>query len=94
MTRSPPWLSLSLSAWQMSFEAQQVIALRMAKIALGGDAAVKETALMISEKTEATLAIQSEMALALMSGTGHLAPSRAVTHYRRKIRANRRRLTR
>ena len=94
MTRSPPWLSLSLSAWQMGLEAQQVIALRLTKLAFGGEAAVKETALMISEKTESMLALQSDMALALMSGTGHLAPARAVTHYRRKIRANRRRLTR
>ncbi len=92
--RSPSWLTLSLDAWQMGVEAQQVIALRMAKLALGGEAAVQETNRMVSEKAEAMLAIQADMARSMMDGTGHLAPARAVSHYRRKIRANRRRLTR
>ncbi|WP_309643571.1 hypothetical protein [Phenylobacterium sp.] len=94
MKRNTSWLSLSLSTWQMTMEAQQVIGLRMAKLAFGGEAAAAETALMFSEKAASALTLQSDMAMALMSGTGHLTPARAVTHYRRKIRANRRRLTR
>jgi hypothetical protein len=49
---------------------------------------------MVSEKIEAGLALQ---ALALTGGLGQTsdsAPKKMVAHYRRKVRANRRRLAR
>ncbi len=90
--RTPNLFSLSASAFQMGLEAQQVIGLRMAKAALGGPAAHDEAALMVSEKTGALLEAQTAMFGAMMSGAGHLGPARALSIYRRKVRANRRRL--
>ena len=90
--RQPSLYSLSMSAMQLGLEAQQVIGLRMAKAALGGAAAEKEAALMVSEKTEAALQAQALFATSWISGAGHLAPARALQLYRRKVAANRRRL--
>ena len=70
-----------------------MIALRTLKIAIGGAAAEAETRRMVSEKIEAGLALQ---ALALAGGLGLTANSLAtktLAHYRRKVRGNRRRLT-
>lgn len=86
------WINLSLDAWRMGLEAQQVIGLRLAKMALGGVAASDEAALMISEKVAIVMATQGDAAVALMSGTAGGFPSRTLTAYRRKVRANRRRL--
>lgn len=88
------WLSLSIDAMNMTMEAQSVIALRLARAAVGGAAAEKEAALMVSEKIDTGLELQRQL---LMSGFGLLNPSassKAVAHVRRKIRANRRRLLR
>lgn len=92
MKRQPNLFSLSISAMQLGLEAQQVIGLRIAKAALGGPAADKEAALMVSEKTEAALQAQTLFATSWMTGSGRLATARALTLYRRKVRANRRRL--
>jgi hypothetical protein len=73
-------------------EASSVIALRTLKIAAGGMAAEVEARRMISEKIDAGFALQ---ALALSGGLGLTADGAAakmVAHYRRKVRANRRRL--
>lgn len=88
-----PWLELSFRAFQLGAEAQSVIALRMMKLAAGGSAAATETQLMISEKIEAASAAQTHLAVGLMTGTGAQGARRAVAHYRRKVRANRRRLS-
>jgi hypothetical protein len=48
--RPRSWLSLSLNAWRASLEAQQVIGLRLAKLASGGNAAAGEASRMASEK--------------------------------------------
>lgn len=69
-----------------------MIGLRMMRLAAGGAAAELETRRMVSEKVEAALALQ---ALALTGGLGftaHGAAAKSVAHYRRKVRANRRRL--
>ena len=44
------WLALSADSARLAFEAQQVIALRMMKIAAGGAAAQAEITRMFSEK--------------------------------------------
>lgn len=93
MTKNP-WLDLSFRAFQLGAESQAVIALRMMKLAAGGSAAAAETQLMVSEKIEAAAAAQAHMTASLMSGTGLQGANRAVAHYRRKVRANRRRLSR
>jgi hypothetical protein len=93
-TRGNPWVRLAFDSFSLGAEAQGVIALRMMKLAGGGAAAAAETQLMISEKLKSAADVQAQVLTSLMTGSGHLAPQRAITHYRRKVRANRRRLTR
>ena len=86
-------VSLRSNVWSLSVEASSVIALRALKVAAGGRAAESEARRrMISEKIEAGLALQT---LALAGGLGltaQSAASKTLVHYRRKVRANRRRL--
>jgi hypothetical protein len=90
--RGNSWFRLGMDSLWLGAEAQGVIALRMMKLAAGGPAAAAETQLMIAEKLRAAAEAQTQVLTSLMTGHGHLAPSRAVAGYRRKVRANRRRL--
>jgi hypothetical protein len=87
------WLRLSLDFWQAGLEAQQVIGLRLAKLASGGEAAIAETGRMLTEKTQGVLEAQRLAAAAALTGRAMSIPARTVALYRRKMRANRRRLT-
>ncbi len=90
--RANPWLRLGLDAWSLGAEASAVIGLRAMKMAAGGPAAETEARRMVSEKVAAGLALQ---ALALTGGLGVTpqgAAAKTLAHYRRKVRANRRRL--
>lgn len=85
---------LALSAFQawaqlcfQAIEVQQVVSLRMLKLMAGGAAAEDEAVRMVREKVEAA----QETAFRLATGA---SPQAAVRHYRTKVRANRRRLTR
>lgn len=92
MSRRNPWLGIGLDAWALAFEASSVIGLRTLKLAAGGAAAEAEAVRMVTEKIEAGMALQT---LALGGGLGNSpasATARTLTHYRRKVRANRRRL--
>jgi hypothetical protein len=91
-TRSNPWIGIGLDTWRLGLEASAVMGLRSLKIAQGGPAAEAETHRMISEKVDAGLALQT---LAFTGGLGMTpatASARTLAHYRRKVRANRRRL--
>lgn len=88
-----PWTNIGLSAWMLGVEAATVIGLRTWKMAAGGAAAQMEAQRMVSEKNEAALALQG---LAVSGALGLTAPSvaaKTLQHYRRKVRANRKRLT-
>jgi hypothetical protein len=78
----------------MGLEAQQVIALRLARLMGGGNAAWAEAALMTTEKLSALYEVQTDAAMAVLTGKAAAVPSRAAALYRRRIRANRKRLTR
>jgi hypothetical protein len=86
--RKNPWARIGLNAWSLGVEASSVIGLRMLKIAAGE----AEARLMIDEKIQAGLDLQT---MALTGGLGltpHDAATKTLAHYRRKVRANRRRL--
>ncbi len=70
----------------LAAESQQVIALRLMKLAGGGAAAEAETQLMMSEKMSA----MTEAGAKLMAGG---SADSVVSDYRRKVRSNIRRLT-
>jgi hypothetical protein len=88
------WLDLTMDSWRLAAESQAVIGLRMAKLAAGDPASAHEVQLMISEKMQAAAQVQTQMLADTLTGSGHLATRRALAHYRRKVRANRRRLSR
>jgi hypothetical protein len=94
MTKWPygEWLGASIDAWALGTEATTVMALRTARIAMGGSAALDEVNLMFTEKMAASLELHS----AAMSGRLGTAPAgaarKAIGFYRGKVRANRRRL--
>ena len=92
--RTNPWVRLGLDSLRLSAEAQGVIALRMMTLASGGPAAAAEAELMVAEKLRAAAETQAQVFTSVLTGSGHLAPARAVAAYRRKVRANRRRLAR
>ena len=77
------WLDLSM----LGLEAQQVVWLRSMKIAMGGADGEREARLMISEKIEAA----GQAGLSLASGG---TVTSVLKNYRRKVRANSKRLTR
>ena len=86
--------ALGLDAWLVGAEAASVMALRGARLALGGAEAQREAERMIAEKAEAAW----EVGLALATGGLGMHPEtiarRTVAHYGKRVRANRRRLTR
>ena len=71
-----------------------MIALRTLKIAVGGVAAEAETRPMVNEKFEAGLTLQTLALTGSLGFTAHCAATKTLAHYRRKVRANRRRLER
>lgn len=91
--RNNPWAGMAWDAWAMGLEASSVIGLRTLKIAAGGAAAQTEINLMVGEKMTAA------MTLPMLAMTGQLGANptavaaRSLTHLRKKVRANRRRLS-
>lgn len=94
MTYAKLLFRLNLDLMQLGAEASGVMALRMMKLAAGGAAAAAEAELMVTEKVRAAAEVQARAWSSAMSGAPHMAPTRAVAHYRSKVRANRRRLSR
>jgi hypothetical protein len=79
------WMKLALDTSLLALESQQVIGLRVLKLALGGDAATREANRMVAEKATAFGEAATKVA------TGKTTRS-VVKGYRKKVRANRRRL--
>lgn len=88
-----PYVRPCWDAWMLAAEAATVMSLRTMKISAGGAAGEREARRMVSEKVEAAQALQ---VMALTGALGVTAPSavdKTLKHYRRKVRANRRRLS-
>lgn len=79
------WWKLGLDATLLAMESQQVIGLRLAKLSVGGPAAQAEAQRMVSEK----IAAANEAAMLMATGG---STQRVVAGYRRRVRANARRL--
>jgi hypothetical protein len=82
-----------MRTWQATLEAQQVIGLRLARLAGGGLSAGAEATRMTSEKVAALGEVQTAAMMAVLTGKAAAVPSRTLALYRRKMRANRKRLT-
>jgi len=90
---SNPWLSVGMDAWMLGIEASTVIGLRAMRIAGGGAAGEAEFSRMITEKIDAGLALQAMVLKGALGPSPDRAATASMAHLRRKVRANRRRLT-
>jgi len=88
-----PWLRLSVDIVKLGMESQSVVALRLMKLARGGYAAAEEAHLMVSEKVGAAMSAPLHMASDMLA-PGPGVAQRTTTTLLRKVRANRRRLSR
>jgi len=83
-----------IDAAALGFEAQDVIAMRLMKIAAGGPAADAECRMMVAEKFAAVAAAHDAASGALASGKSlQVAAALALAPMRRRVRANHRRLS-
>jgi hypothetical protein len=90
-----PWLALSLKAFQIGLEAQSVVALRLLRLVTGGACARTEAGRMVTEKVLAAGEMQAVAALAAVQGRKRYAVAgKALNVYKKRVRANRRRLSR
>ena len=87
-----PWANMAFQGAMLAIETQQVIALRLARIAQGGPGVRRETELMVSEKVAAMVEGGQMMMQAAFAGDTS-GSDRVVRLYRRKVRANRKRLS-
>jgi hypothetical protein len=87
------WFVLASQAALLGFEAQQVIALRLMRLAAGGALAESEAGRMIAEKVEALGEAQVAAAIATMKGrSSNQIAKKSLGVYKKRIRRNRRRL--
>jgi hypothetical protein len=88
------WFALSSEAALLGLEAQHVIALRLIRLAAGGALAESEAGRMIAEKVEAVGEAQVAAAIAAMKGgNSNQVAKKALGVYKKRIRGNRRRLS-
>jgi hypothetical protein len=85
--------NLTAQGAMLAWEVQQVVALRLARLALGGPDAPHEAALMVTEKMQALHESGALLLSAALDGKKHMNAPEIVQLYRKKVRANRRRLS-
>ncbi|MBH1945284.1 hypothetical protein I5L01_13730 [Erythrobacter sp. YJ-T3-07] len=96
MTQSPAasWTRLAFDTWALSMEASCVIWLRSMRIMAGGKLAESEAERMVSEKLTAAMTLMPAIMAGGANQSAEEATGRALAHYAKPVRANRRRLTR
>ena len=89
-----PWLALSFKALQLGLDAQNVVALRMLRLAARGSRMRTEASRMVSEKAEAIVEAQVVAATAAMGGQkDHIIAGKTLI-FKKRLSANERRLSR
>jgi hypothetical protein len=90
-----PWVALTLKTMQLGFEAQNVIALRMMRLAAGGARGQSEAHRMDFEKIEASVESQARAVSGIITGKKDTVVAGQVLRvFRKRVRANKRRLSR
>src|ERR1700692_1216740 len=90
-----PWFPLIFKTVQLGFEAQSVIALRMMRLAAGGGRAQTEARRMVGDKIAAGVEAQAAAASGLASGQKNtVVAGKVLRIVRKRVRANKRRLSR
>jgi hypothetical protein len=89
------WCTLSLQAARLGWEAQGVIALRMMRLATQSAGSQTEARRMVTEKVAALAEAQAAAAVvAIKGGKNQKVAKKVLGVYKKRVRANRRRLTR
>jgi hypothetical protein len=89
-----PWIVLSYNAARLGWGAQNVIAIRLMRLAVGRIGPT-EAGRMITEKIAAAAEAQAvATAFVLEGGNGHTAAQKIINIYKKRVSANRRRLSR
>jgi hypothetical protein len=90
-----PWLELSVKAFWLGVDAQNVVALRLLRVASGGPRAQAELSRMVSEKIAAVAEAQGAATAAVMTGSkDHATAGKVLNVFKKRVRANKRRLAR
>jgi hypothetical protein len=90
-----PWFGIAHDAVRLGIEAQSVVALRLARLAAGGASGLAEARRMTAEKLDALAKLQVAAALTVFTGgQGAAITRKAIRIYGKRVRANRRRLSR
>jgi len=89
------WVSLLSQAAMLPLQTQSVIALRLMRVAAGGASARSEMQRMVTEKVQALGEAQTAAAIGAVSGrSGRQIAKKVAGVYKKRVRRNRRRLTR
>ena len=89
------WWALSLRAAQLGLETQGVIALRLMRLMSQGSRSRIEARRMVTEKVAALAEAQAAAAATVVKGgKGHRVAKKVLGVYKKRVRANKRRLTR
>ena len=90
-----PWFSVILKSIQLGFESQNVIALRMMRLAVGGPTAQAEARHMIADKIAAGVEAQAVAASGVASGhSDAVVAGKILRVFKKRVHANKRRLSR
>src|SRR5579863_7680996 len=89
------WLALTFKAYQLGFEAQYVIALRMMRFAAGGSRAQNEAQRMMTDKIAGGVEAQAQAVSGILTAQKDtVVAGRVLRGLRKRVRANKRRLSR
>jgi hypothetical protein len=89
------WCALSLQTARLGWEAQNVIALRLMRMAAQSPGSRTEARRMVTEKVAALAEAQATAATAVIKGgKNHRVAKKVLGVYKKRVQANRRRLTR
>lgn len=92
--RTPSSLSLTFDCWSLGLEACSVVGMRLPRLMAGNAAAMAEAQLMVREKVEAAALLQWKFMTGSLGSSPPAMMTASVTHYRKAVRKNRRRLAR
>ena len=88
------WTALGFDTWALAVEAQGVISSRLERISRGDAGAMFEAQLMVTEKIASSAALMAMALTGRLGTTPYSSARRTVTHYRKAVAHNRRRLAR
>lgn len=96
MPRSNPktWPELAFDSWLLMGEAATVMWLRSLRLMMGGPAGTREAQRMWSEKITASVTLMPALMAGGATQTAEAIGAATLDHYRKPVRANRKRLSR